>query len=118
MPPNTKLCTPLETLSVTATGAIEANLFGPPGGAQAGAGDNTLGVSRTEAAIGDLIGVDTLGTAVVEAGAAISLGASLESDESGRAITWASSGAKVGIAREAAPGAGYFLEVQLVANVA
>ena len=51
-------------------------------------------------------------------GAAVAAGATVKSDASGRAITWASSGAKVGLALEAATAAGQMIEVLLVPNVA
>ncbi|MCC7413328.1 MAG: DUF2190 family protein [Gammaproteobacteria bacterium] len=110
--------TSLLTLTVTAAGTIAAGRFVTPAGAQAGADVNTLGVARTAAVATNKIPVDVLGTAVVEAGAAISAGATLKSDSSGRAITWATSGAKVALALQAAGGAGEFIEVLLVPNVA
>lgn len=106
------------TLSIALSGTVTANRFVTPAGAQAGADANTLGVSRVAGVSGDTAPIDILGTAIVEAGAAISAGASLKSDASGRAITWATSGAKVGIALEAAAGAGSFVEVLLIPNVA
>lgn len=105
-------------LTVAATGTIGACRFVTPAGAQAGADANTLGVCRVAAVAGDKIPVNVLGTSVVEAGAAIAAGATLKSDASGRAITWATSGAKVGLALEAASGAGAFIEVLLIPNVA
>ncbi len=105
-------------LTIAATGTIAANRFVTPGGAQAGADANTLGVTRTAAVSGDKIPVDVLGTATVEAGAAVSAGATLKSDASGRGITWATSGAKVGLALEAASAAGQMIEVLLIPNVA
>lgn len=51
-------------------------------------------------------------------GAAVTAGATLKSDASGRAITWATSGAKVGIALEAATASGQMIEVLLIPNVA
>ncbi len=109
---------PVLTLTVALAGTVAANRFVIPAGTQAGADANTLGVCRTAGVSGDKAPVDVLGTAVVEAGAAISAGASLKSDSSGRAITWASSGAKVGIALQAATAAGQFIEVLLIPNVA
>lgn len=106
------------TLSILAASAIAVSRFVTPGGAQAGADANTLGVSRFAAATGERLSVDVLGTAVVEAGAAVAVGASIKSDASGRAITWASSGAKVGIALDAAAAAGQMIEVLLIPNVA
>lgn len=109
---------PVLTLTVTATGTIAENRFVTPAGAQAGADANTLGAARTAAVSGDKIPVDVLGTAVVEAGAAISAGATLKSDASGRAITWATSGAKVAVALQAASAAGQMIEVLLIPNAA
>lgn len=109
---------PLLTLTLMAASVIAAARFVTPLGAQAGADANTLGAACTAAAIGEKLPVDVRGTTTVEAGAAIALGATLKSDAQGRAITWAASGAKVGIALEAATAAGQFIEVLLVDNVA
>lgn len=109
---------PVLTLTVAATGTISAHRFVTAAGAQAGADANALGVTRVAAVSGDKIPVDVLGTVIVEAGAAVSAGASLKSDASGRAITWVTSGAKVGIALEAAGAAGQFIEVLFIPNVA
>ena len=106
------------TLTATLAGTVAANRFITPAGAQSGADANTLGVCRTAGVVGDKAPVDVLGTAIVEAGAAISAGASLKSDASGRAITWASTGAKVGIALQPATAAGQFIEILLIPNVA
>lgn len=109
---------PVLTLTVVASGAIVANRFVTPLNDQAVADENTLGVSRTAAADGEACPVDVIGTTTVEAGAVVAAGASLKSDASGRAITWATSGAKVGIALSAAAAAGDLIEVLLVPNVA
>jgi hypothetical protein len=108
----------LLSLPVVASGAIAEGRFVTPAGAQAGADANTLGVSRSAAASAERTTIDVLGTAIVEAGAAVAANASLKSDASGRAITWATSGAKVAIALEAASAAGQFIEVLLIPNVA
>jgi hypothetical protein len=110
--------TPILALPVTLTGTVAANRFVTPAGAQAGADVNTLGVSRVAGVSGDKITVDALGTAIVEAGAAIAKGATIETDASGRAVTWATSGPKVAVALEAAGAAGEFLEVLLIPNAA
>ena len=109
---------PVLTLTVALTGTVAANRFITPAGAQAGADGATLGVCRSPGVAGDKAPVDVLGTAVVEAGAAFALGASLKTDSSGRAITWATSGAKVGIALQAATAAGQLVEILLIPNVA
>lgn len=110
---------PILTLPEIAAGVIAANRFVTAAGAQAGADANTLGVSRAPAAAAnEMAPVDVLGSATVEAGAAVAKGATVKSDASGRAITWVTSGAKVGIALEAAGAAGAFIEVLLIPNVA
>lgn len=109
---------PVLTLPLTATGTIAARRFVTIAGAQAGADANTFGVTRTAAVSGDKISVDVLGTATIESGAAFSAGATLKADSSGRGITWATSGAKVALALEAAGAAGQFVEVLLIPNVA
>ena len=108
----------LLTLTTALTGTVTANRFVTAAGAQAGADANTLGVSRVSGVSGDKVPVDVLGTAVVEAGAALSAGATVKADASGRAITWVTSGAKVGLALEAATAAGQMIEVLLIPNVA
>jgi len=107
---------PILTLTVTLAGTVAAHRFVTPAGAQAGADANTLGVSRTAGVSGDKIPVDVLGTAIVETGAAITAGATLETDASGRAVTFAISGGKVAIALEDASAAGQFIEVLLLPN--
>ncbi len=106
----------LLTLTVALTGTVAANRFVTPAGAQAVADSSTLGVARAAGVSGDKIPVDVIGTTVVEAGAAVAAGATLESDASGRAITWATAGGKVGIALEAATAAGQMIEVLLLPN--
>ncbi len=109
--------TPILTLPIVAAGVIAAARFATPAGAQAGAGANTLGVNRFALAAGERGAVDALGTAVVEAGAAVSVNATIQSNASGQAITWAS-GAKVAVALSAATAAGQMIEVMLIPNAA
>lgn len=106
----------LLALPVALTGTVAANRFVTPAGAQAGADANTLGVARTAGVAGEKVTVDVIGTAVVEAGAAIAAGATLETDASGRAVTWATSGGKVAIALQAASAAGQMIEALLLPN--
>jgi len=110
--------TPLLALPVTLSGTVAANRFIAPTGAYASADGNTLGVARSGGDSGAKVTVDVLGTAVVEAGAAVAANATLKVDSIGRAITWATSGAKIGMALQAASGAGVMIEVLLVPNVA
>jgi hypothetical protein len=110
-----KQCTTILALSLKATGDIAAYRFVNPAGAQAGAGANALGASEYAASAGEMVGVANLGTAIVEAGAAVAAGAAVQSDASGRAIT-KDTGATVARALEAAAAAGDFIEVALIPN--
>lgn len=103
------------SLPVPATGTIVANRFITHAGAQTGAAARALGVARYAGVSGDMILSDVLGTAVVEAGAAIAAGAQVESDSSGRAVT-KSAGATLGAALQAASAAGDLIEVLLIPN--
>ncbi len=104
-------------LTALATSAVTSRRFVTNAGAQAGAAANTLGVSRTDAAVGQGFPVDVLGTAVVEAGGAIAAGAAVETDAQGRAVT---KNAGPTVARlapgESAAQAGDLVEVILIAN--
>lgn len=106
----------LLALPLTLSGTVAADRFVTPAGAQAGAGANTLGVARSAGVSGNKVTVDVLGTAIVEAGAAVAAGDTLKSDADGKAITWATSGAKVAIALQAATAAGQKIEVLLIQN--
>lgn len=105
-------------LTITASATLTADRFVTFAGAVPSADAYVLGVVRQAAVSGDKVTVDVQGTAIVEAGAAITAGASLKIDSSGRVITWDTSGARVGIALQAAAGAGSFIEVLLVPSVA
>lgn len=106
---------PICTLTLKATAAVTARRFVTALGAPAAAAGRALGVARTSAAIGDYFPCDTLGTASVEAGGAIAAGARIEIDAQGRAVTLAS-GVAVGVALEAASGAGACIECHLITN--
>lgn len=108
----------LLSLTLALTGAVTANRFVSPLGALAAADANALGVVRQTGIIGEKVTVDVLGTAVVEAGAAVAAGATVKADATGRAITWAVSGARLGVALEAASVAGQLIEVLLIPNAA
>jgi hypothetical protein len=105
------------TVSAILTGTVAADRFVSSALAQAGAGVNTYGVARTAGISGDVVPVMVLGTAIVEAGAAMSAGALVETDASGRAIT-KSTGVTVGrlAPGESASAAGQFVEVILIPN--
>lgn len=77
--------------------------------------DRCYGVAMTQAtAAGQDVPVQTLGVAIVEAGAAITEGDDLMSDTSGRAITKTSTNPVFGQALEAASGAGVKIRAFLV----
>ena len=110
------------TLTAQANGAVATERFVAPDGSQAGAGVNTLGVAITEAADGEDFPVRHLGSAIVEAGAALNAdgsapGLGLEGDDDGRAVPHA---AGVLVARLApgasASGAGRRVEVIPIPN--
>jgi hypothetical protein len=106
------------SLPITLTGTVATNRFVTVAGAQAGADANTFAVSRVAGVSGDKITGDVLGTATITSGAAFSKGDTLKSDANGKAITWATSGAKVALALEAATAADQLIEVLLIPNVA
>lgn len=110
-------CTPILTLSLTLTATVVAERFVTVAGAQTGAAGNAIGVTRTAGVAGDVVPVDTLGTAVVEVGAAIAAGALVESDASGRAVT-RSAGVTLGrlAPSQVATAAGQYVEILLFTN--
>lgn len=77
----------LLTLTVAAAGALAANRMVTQAGAYPAAGGAALGATRTSAdTAGDLVPVDVIGTAIVEAGAAFAVDAPLMCDANGKAI--------------------------------
>lgn len=107
---------PILTLTVALPGPVAAHRFVSPVGDQAGADAVALGVARTAGVAGERVPVEVLGTAIVEAGAAVAAGAALKVDAAGKAIPWATSGAKVGIALQAAAADGDLIEILLIPN--
>lgn len=107
---------PVLTLSVASAAALNAERFVTVAGAVPAAGANVFGVNRSSAAAaGELVPVDVLGTSIVVAGAAVAVGAALETDNQGRAITL-NAGVKVARALQAAAAAGDRIEVFLIPN--
>ncbi len=84
-------------------------------GAHAVAAGRALGVSRADAAIGQLFPVTVIGTAIVTAAAAIANGAAIEVGANGQAVT-RSTGVPVARALQAAAAAGDRIEVLLITN--
>lgn len=95
---------------IKATGAIVKNRFVGYTGAQAAAAAAVVGVADDDAAIGQMAPLKCRGHLVVEAGAAVAVGAQVESDASGRAITLAA-GVSAGRAMDAATAAGQFIRI-------
>ena len=78
---------PIQSLTVKASGALVQNRFVKFDGAQAGVqGEKVLGVAEFNAADTELATVGIAGTVVVEAGAAIAVGDSVITNASGKAI--------------------------------
>jgi hypothetical protein len=108
---------PSVTLSITTTGIIAEYRFVDTLGAQAGVASNTLGVARMAAALGDVIPVDAVGTAIVESGEPLAEGALLATDADGKAVTWAAGAAVARVLPgQAATAAGQVIEVILIPN--
>jgi hypothetical protein len=75
------------TLSIAAAAVLAANRFVTADGNYPAAGGSAIGATRSAAAaIGDLVPADIIGTAVLEAGAAVAQYGKVQSDATGRAI--------------------------------
>ena len=102
------------TKTLLATGAVGRGRFVGLSGAQiASAGVEAFGLALHDMDEGEAAPVVVQGSALAEAGAAISAGSKVQSDDSGRAIAYQGGGV-LGIALEAASDAGEFIEVLLV----
>ena len=103
------------SLTLSAVGTVEAGRFVGFNGARSLAGAAGLGVSRSEAADGEMYTADIIGTSLVLSGAPVLLGAALESDATGRAIPL-----DAGVARaralQPAAAAGQYIEVLLITH--
>lgn len=98
------------TVTMRATGDVSKFRFATFTGGTAGAGARVMGVPRDHGVAGDLVGVGTHGEICVEAGAAVAVGAEVQSDAEGRAIT-KDAGIGWGVARDAAAAAGDYIRV-------
>lgn len=106
---------PVLALTVEAVAALTEHRFVLQTGAACGANGAGIGVLQTGAEIGDAVAVTVLGTAILEAGAAVAAGANLQSDALGRGIT-ATTGPVLARALDAAAAAGDKIEVLVMAN--
>lgn len=107
--------TTLFVLPVTAGATITAGRAVTAAGAVASAAGNALGIAQTDAATGDLVPVNVIGTAVATAGAAIAVGAAVEVGSAGKVVT-KSAGVTIGRALTAAAADGDQVEILLIAN--
>lgn len=102
-------------LAILASALVAAERFVTAAGAPAVAAGNALGVARSDAAVGEMIPVDVLGTAVVTAGGAIAKDARIQVGADGKAVTLAA-GKAVAVALQAAAADGDRIEVFLIPN--
>lgn len=98
------------TVTIAAAAALSRFRLVSFAGAPTGAGARAMGVAVTSFSSGEQAGVAVRGELLVEAGAAVAVGAQVESDSSSRAITLAS-GVPFGVARDAAAAAGDIIRV-------
>lgn len=104
----------LFAMTTITTAAITGNRFvGMLTGAPCAAAAKAQGVAQYDAPVGEAFAVDVLGTAIVEAGAAVAAGVAVKSDATGRAIAQAGAGEILGYAVTAASAAGQKIEVLL-----
>ncbi len=100
----------LLAVTIAAATALTRFRFVDFTGNVASAGERPLGVATTDFDTGEQASVATHGEILVEAGAAIAVGAEVESDASGRAVT-KTTGVAFGVARDAAAAAGDIIRV-------
>lgn len=105
----------LLTLTEVASASIAARRFVTQAGAHASAAGNALGATRVPASPGEAFAVDAIGTAIVEAEAAIADGAAVEVGTDGKAVTQ-TAGVTVARSLQAAANAGDLIEVLLIQN--
>lgn len=103
---------PLQAVTFTPTADIPAFRFIGGDGATCGAGARAIGVTKEDVKNGVPAAAATYGVEIIEAGAAVTAGAEIESDATGRAIPLAS-GKSNGVALSAASAAGEKIRVKL-----
>jgi len=104
---------PLLTLSVVAAAALTEGLATGHDGGLATAAGVMMGLTATDAEIGDRVAIDMLGTGIATAGAAIADGVNLQVGTNGKLITQ-TTGIIVGRSLQAATADGDKLEVLLL----
>ena len=100
----------LLAVTIAAAAALTRFRFVDFTGNVASAGERPLGVATTDFDTGEQASVATHGEILVVAGAAVAVGAEVESDASGRAVT-KTTGVAFGVARDAAAAAGDIIRV-------
>lgn len=104
---------PLECATVTATTAIaQSRLVGYAGEQISTAGVVARGIAERAAAIGDEVAIAILGQCVVEAGAALAVGAQFSADTTGRANVAVAGHVILGRVLRASTGAGQYILVE------
>lgn len=104
------------TISIKAAAAITANRFITAAGAVPANEANVVGVARAKAAANELVPVQVLGVAEVEASEAIAVGAAVETTGAGKAAAQDGAGKTVGRALSAASADGDVIQVFLIPN--
>lgn len=99
------------TTTIRTTGKVVENRFVTFAGKQAKANEAVLGAATHDADEGDLLGVDIVGIALVEAGGEVTAGAAVSADAQGCAVAGTQNVA--GTAVTAAAAAGDFIRVLL-----
>lgn len=100
------------SLAIVAAAALSANRLVKADGTYAVAGEVTYGVTRTSALVGDRVALDNEGTATVEAGGVVAVGAAVQAGVDGKCI--AGTTKPFGRAVTAASAAGQLIEVWLM----
>mgnify|MGYP003111725759 CR=1 FL=1 len=98
------------TITMALTGDVQANRFVTVAGAQAGAGDAAVGISRNDEVAGRAVAIDVIAVVDMVAGAAIALGARVQSNADGLPIT-KGAGVDNGLALTAAANAGDIVKI-------
>ena len=104
---------PVLTETVKAAGAIIKNRFVAYSGKQAAAAEAVLGVAVYDAAAGDAVAVETLGTLLVESGGVLVAGDAVAADAQGCAIKQAGEAVVVGRAMDAATAANEIIRIKM-----
>lgn len=105
----------LLTLSLVASAPIVAERFVTAAGEPADLGGNAIGLSESDAAVGELFPAIALGTGIATAGGAFALGDYVQVGADGKAVKQ-TSGIAVAVALQPANADGDRVEVFLLAN--